>query len=370
MRNHILALTIIAGLAAAPTAWAAGQSTDCGLDGAAERDQKALARSGVQRVEAAPLEASFSSRNALQITAGAENSTASLRLGIDFDPKIACPGDRQTITSSGLMFTVSTPLSDGETDAQLANLDGLASTVSLDVSFRSLTINSASAIDDEARDRICEQAKATYAANPGHDPALAAKGGCNKSLVRQWDKTRVAAFDKAAWGEHAYVIGWSVNGKVGTESFDYLNTTTLAKLSDDKTSWSVGASAAFQPINSRALFVLGYRREAGWEAQNEVILCPAGGGVLTCVKGAGGAPISKDKDVVSFEYRQRLDDFAFSVNLAYDANDSVTGVEVPIYLASNDDGAMIGGIKLGWRSDDEDFTAVVFIGTPFSLGMP
>lgn len=367
MRKLVLPLMIIAGFAAAPAAWAANEPGDCNQ---AADTKKAKVRSGLKRVEAAPVESGFSSRNALQITAGAEDSTASLRLGIDFDPKIACSGDRQAITSSGLTFTVSTPLSDGETEARLASLDGLASTVSLDVSFRSLTVNSASAIDDETRDRICEEAKASYAARPGHDPELAAKKGCNKTLVRQWDSTRVAEFDKAAWGEHAYVIGWSVNGRVGTESFDYLNTTTLAKLSDDKTSWSVGASAAFQPINSRALFVLGYRREAGWESQDEVILCPAGGGVLTCVKGAGGAPISKDKDVVTFEYRQRLDDFAFSVNLAYDANDSVTGVEVPIYLASDDDGAMIGGLKLGWRSDDEDFKAVVFIGTPFSLGMP
>lgn len=60
--------------------------------------------------------------------------------------------------------------------------------------------------------------------------------------------------------------------------------------------------------------------------------------------------------------------------MTYDAKSHVWGVDVPIYLIPNANGALIGGLDLGWTSYKNAFSVGVFVGVPFgvfrSIGSP
>ena len=71
---------------------------------------------------------------------------------------------------------------------------------------------------------------------------------------------------------------------------------------------------------------------------------------------------------LSFEAKQFVGTkFAVAPKLNWSVDESVVGVEFPIYLLQAKDGGLTGGVTLGWRSDTKAFTASAFVGPVLKL---
>lgn len=321
-------------------------------------------------VAAAPAESSVSRASGIDITADADGGNASIRIGGSLDTAAECEGGYLKSRTGVWSVTVSAPLtSDKDAAEKRATLDGLAGSTSAEFNVRQLIVKARATIDVEELNAICREAFAQTDDGKTRPWSLATDE-CGEDLVEDWAPGLLPRYRNLAWGESASAVVWGASGKVGSEDFDYFDATTLAKMSDSRTGWSLKAYYAAKPLDEEKLFTFQYEHQSAWEGQEEKILCPAGGPTSACVKGAPGKPTKVEKDIVSFEYRQRTGNKAFALNLGYDANNGVAAIGLPIYLTTDDKGSFIGGIRFDWRSDTEEATAAIFIGTPLTFGLP
>jgi hypothetical protein len=63
---------------------------------------------------------------------------------------------------------------------------------------------------------------------------------------------------------------------------------------------------------------------------------------------------------------------AFAPRVSYEFENGVFGFDLPIYLLlskADDKGnqSFVGGLRLGWRDDDDKFVAGIFVGKKFDL---
>jgi hypothetical protein len=94
-----------------------------------------------------------------------------------------------------------------------------------------------------------------------------------------------------------------------------------------------------------------------------------------CFSGAFANP-NKDKDATIFGVARRQVDLPLGagaalpigveIKVAYDAEDKVFGVSAPLYLLSNADSALRGGVRVDWQ-EDKDVKLGVFVSSAFSL---
>jgi hypothetical protein len=99
---------------------------------------------------------------------------------------------------------------------------------------------------------------------------------------------------------------------------------------------------------------------------------------VACLSGPVGAPARKEKLLTSVEWRRLyvlqptnplttfgIKTLGASVQFTYDAHNDEYGIDLPIYLVPNDKGGLTGGVRLGYKSEDHDIVAGVFVGAPF-----
>lgn len=127
------------------------------------------------------------------------------------------------------------------------------------------------------------------------------------------------------------------------------------------------------------LLRLAYQRQ--YEAKAKTIRCPAGGTdglAVKCITASFGAPSLSEEGVVTYEYRYKGSDFAFSPSVTHNWVNRVTEVGMPIYLvksADDDKRPLTGGLRIDWRSkpkhaaptDKNEWSIGVFVGGAFSL---
>lgn len=89
---------------------------------------------------------------------------------------------------------------------------------------------------------------------------------------------------------------------------------------------------------------------------------PVTGSVLeSCASLPLGEAAKVESTVAAVEARRFFGTLAFAPSAQYDFEASIWGLEVPIFLTRDQKGAFTGGIKFGWRSDERDPIAAVFI---------
>lgn len=322
-----------------------------------------------EQVSAAPVGASVSRPNGVEITTTADGGVASLRIGGALATNIHCDGDYQVARTGVWSVTVSAPLNEGaSSDGKLANLDGLGNSMAGEFGYRRLIVRARADVDTTKLEELCDDAWKNTAA--GKAGTQRADGECDEGQVEDWDKRVLPTFRKELWGENPSAKVWGVSGKVGQEGFEYYDPATLAKLSDHKTGWSAKLYYAYKPLFQNRLFTFQYEHQRAWEGQEDKILCPVGGPTSACVKGAPGKPKGVDKDLFSVDFRQRDNDKAFSVTLTYDAANEVAAIGLPIYLTSEDKSGLVGGIRFDWRSDTNESTVAIFMAKPLDFNLP
>ncbi len=103
--------------------------------------------------------------------------------------------------------------------------------------------------------------------------------------------------------------------------------------------------------------------EAQSVGDQEAIWCPAacpGGGVAArSAREARGwnRPL----------YRVPLGDVMVSPMLTYDDAQEVWAAQLPLYLLRDKNALFSGGLRFGWRSDEDRFVASVFVSTPLGF---
>lgn len=115
---------------------------------------------------------------------------------------------------------------------------------------------------------------------------------------------------------------------------------------------------------------VGFQRN--YKDQDDFAVCPVDisvGEQLDCPVNAFGTPKRDDSALVRGEFRYILGKkFAISPTVVYDVTDSDFRAELPIYLISNEDGGLSGGIRAGYDTEDEnEFIFGVFVSSPFEL---
>lgn len=319
-------------------------------------------RIGLDNSTQGQVDARVSAPGGIQFTAEEGNSRVTLRAGRTRSyADTATTGEKAAYynTWSG---AVSAPLGDGDSSAKAASLEGLASATTIEFKFSRTRAKFVPRRDwATAALAICEKIE-------GYDPDQ--DTGCDLSFVVEKAPDQAEAFSRILWGDNVTSFTWGGSAKAGSENFEYIEPTTLARRSTEETSWSATGFVAYYWASSsrdESLITASYTRESSWANRDETPICLPGAPPASCVTGSPGPPVQTDKDIFSIGYRRVVDNMAFSVTANYDSQDDVFGVELPIYLVRGEDGGFTGGVKLDWRSDTDEVVAGIFVSQPFSL---
>ena len=361
-----------AGIAVSPEARASADAVR-GMDEAQLKTlarQNAIKLSGlrldrmVRRVGPATSDRAVSSGDKLELKADKGDSAVSFTLDVPV----------QTPAWQSLSLTASAPLEQGAGSADVATLDGMAKGFSLELkasgTYRALRKSPAGRADGVDPDaRLAGACAAFYAA------ARVPASTCDLRRLGRSANGRASldALDDETHQGASYA--WGLTSKVGDKRFKFYDPASLAPLQSNKTQWSVGAFWAFHPTasdGSLAMWLLTarYEHQRAYDDADSKNMCPvsAGPGPVTCITGPIGAPSLATKELVSLELRaQPFKTYAFSVLGSYDARGKVWAIDAPIYLVSDGDKSLAGGVRLGWRSDSNAVTVGVFVSQAFDL---
>jgi len=163
----------------------------------------------------------------------------------------------------------------------------------------------------------------------------------------------------------------NVNGTVGTQEYEYFDPATLAKQSQRKVSYEGGVWLGVLPkLKSRWFLVAGFDFKRNYNDADEATYCPASTGPapVKCTAGAFGPPEAEIDTKLEGKIRYKFSDsIGLEVSAAYDFHDQSWGVEAPLYLISDKDNGLVGGLRTAYDSKKDDFQFGIFVGKTFDF---
>lgn len=253
------------------------------------------------------------------------------------------------------------PISTASTRGDLANLDGLVGTATVDIG---VTWNLWHPTADATEQRsVCVDYMSTLSIEEQ------ASFVCTFLTLPERGGYR-DRFDAAVDYGTPILLGGRF--RTGRQNFQYLEPGTLTEQEDAKTNRSVRGYAG-------GLFDFGYlgvnhRYEVSHKAGNETEVCtPLGtGGALSCSDVVLGAPTERRANITQIELRHFVGENIglnprFNYKYAQGAEESVASVEFLVYFLQDRSNGLNGGLNLGWRSDTDAFTITLFVGSAFGL---
>lgn len=188
---------------------------------------------------------------------------------------------------------------------------------------------------------------------------------------------------------------WGLTGEVGRKDHSYFDETTLTAATATRTPYGIslfgGASQSTKSKGNQDVrwFFKGQFKfqNATQDRTSEIKCLPPGAGLISCVGGPIGAPISAISRIWSFEGRYVGPKFHAGPILSYDSVTRVKGLYIPFYLVGPEqqekkeekkkerqrqgkNGAtpvtspsFNAGIDLGWTSDDRKWRIGLFVGS-------
>ncbi len=350
----------------------------------AENDSKKSFRKDLEK---APLSSpSLLERKAIEFSAGTDNETIAAEVSKSFGKDI-------------WSLKLSAPIDRVNKNGTLPNLDGLSNAISASVIYKRV-MGEPTRLDNpyvgySKVDELCiEAAKLNKLDNPETyidencddtdelglfllNEEEAEKLGENANSVRQQLQQIQNQYDCILWagvesGDCKKNFGiFSFGASVGTEEFDFFNASTFEKSSTDETQFSLEASYTLIRIPSKWVYRLGYRYEDIYKSAADQIFCDtsSNSNPVICQSGAVGEPNNTTRNIVNFEVRRIFDNVGIAPKISYDFEESVTGIELPIFLTRNNTGQLSGGISVGWTDADDDSDVVVslFFGREFKF---
>lgn len=326
-------------------------------------------------------------RTRVEIVAGTEGQEASIAYG-DFAKQ-----------RWRLLFT--TPIDKEAGEGAFANLDGLTNATRLTWEGRRYKLGSVPVDRSEAKilkphcARLREILAKTVVVGPklqafqrdeleerecktGYfDNALKAAETDKSDAANELRALRNEVYKDITEGVWIHVTSFKATAGVLQSEFLSVGDASVSKDTDERSVWSAELVHSWYQRNV-TMISLGARYERAAKQRTSATVCPPNDGTtpVTCLTGSVGAPEDKEHHVMFVEgkYAPRLGPggFAIAPRLSYDFKEDNFGIDLPIYLLQgkkNDDGlrSFVGGIRIGWRDDKDDFIASVFVGKPFKL---
>lgn len=167
-----------------------------------------------------------------------------------------------------------------------------------------------------------------------------------------------------------------VTGIDGTATFsnaDFLDRTTFSIIDQRKTEWDISAFAGLASQDGTKSFRLsgGITRSIELPDEVELSRLNADGTQETIIGPDGPASMKTDAFATAearFILRQskgRVPTLAIGPKATYNIDEDDWFFELPVYLQSNKDGVLDGGIRFGYDTGKDDFGVAIFVGIPF-----
>jgi hypothetical protein len=301
--------------------------------------------------------------------AGEQNSRATIRIASDSSGSKEEPVEAAKVRRfSTKSIALSSPF-DKKNVTNVATLDGFANSTELRLDFSKWYVPGLrNPFGTEEYDSWCRLANAKDDCQ-SHE----VKEGLQRiGLGHLFDEFRGLYLDpdRRRWS-------WGALLKVGHESFDYFGP-ELTKQDTSKVAWAAGAHFGWIPRHSKMFNLVGVEWQRSYVASRSTAACLASEDtVLSCVTGALAEPTEKNKHLVYWESRGTLPLYAsprsperfeigFALRATYDFRNDESGVDLPIYLLRNSEGALTGGVRLGWTSTDQ-FGFGIFVTSPLKV---
>lgn len=257
---------------------------------------------------------------------------------------------------SHLQLTLSGPLDEGTQRATPVSLLGLPTGASAKLSASRLNWRGPNGVEQLEIQELCTKLARTLGITECHT-----------------ENENIPLIERTALRQLLHVddVAWFIGGDVGVERnlFRYLERGTFDSKSENHQNWGAAGRIGFF---SQALgFVIGsYAHRRSFSAAGapaEVCLPIDGTTAFRCQSSIIGAPQRKTLKVGSVELRKFFaSPIAVTPSIQRDFENDVTAIDVPLYFLRSDL-KLTGGVRFGWRSDTEDVTVLVFVGTAIQL---
>jgi hypothetical protein len=248
---------------------------------------------------------------------------------------------------------VSAPVNKNAEQQELANLQGLTGTAKFEAGYSGLLTRQAIAkFDITKANALCKA--------HGKDE------GCNVFNLATEEEL---ADDVVTLTRLTSAFG--VNVSYARTKFDYLTKTTLESKSDSEPGYAGAMSYGVLPhydLGFAQLYFagVGFRYEVSHDPGKKQQLCrpyPDNPNATTCSETFIDPPKRDVKRIAELRTRwYASDDIGFDVVVYRNFAKDTTGVEIPIAFYKDKNGLFSGGVVVGWRSDNNELTASVFVG--------
>jgi len=291
-----------------------------------------------------------------EVSAGSDDSSVTLR---------AAWVDSNAPNYTVRTLTLSAPLGKGGGPTDLASLDALANSTTLEFKWSNVAVAGRQRPKVADLAEACDEARTAYTTKHGKPPA----DDSSCAGLAADDPDQNSKWEDLFFAHNAYALIYGAGAKVGYNQFDYNDPTTLAQESRSRTPWSVSGFLTYYGRANKVLASGSYEHQEAYADADTKTVCPVVTPPVTCVSGPLGAPKLSQQDLFSLDLRKMFSaSLGAAATFTYDAHSDVWGVETPIYFVRNPSGdGLTGGVKLGWRSDKHDLRASIFIGKAFSL---
>lgn len=155
----------------------------------------------------------------------------------------------------------------------------------------------------------------------------------------------------------------SLKAAAGRPKYSYRESGTLAAAELQEGIWSGSAAVAVKRTSWMAQ--ASFTHEQSRKSQKATEVCtpstvgPAG--TVVCYSTPIGPPSAIEKNIAAVEAAYVLAGVAaLRAKLSYDFKSEVTGIDIPIYVIPDVSGILSGGVRLGYRTDSDEFTAKLF----------
>ncbi|OGD11078.1 MAG: hypothetical protein A2Y86_08345 [Candidatus Aminicenantes bacterium RBG_13_62_12] len=254
------------------------------------------------------------------------------------------------------------PLSDGDSEVEPIDMDGLSKSSVVDMGIHFLAWNPR--LDAEIAREVFEE----YLRR--HPSSSSAAGARPKPIsllmLRDEPDLRKRFLEAVEWG-NAYFAAFRL--KVGRQGFTYADA-DFREISTQKTSRAVeAAGGVLTPRFGYFGVNLEYQVFFDGAASTELILPFRQGSAEQVKKLVFGPPSRGERFKIQFEHRKAVTEhLALNPKLSYFPREKVTLAELPVYLFKNADEGLNGGVTLSWTSKHGGrFGMGIFIGASFSI---
>lgn len=262
-------------------------------------------------------------------------------------------------TTTGGALEVSVPYNKDEDEGVFASLDAISGDVTIGATGSYKTWGSLNAGGYAAAlCKMCDEQKVDILhCNPDSLAEL---------LTPQQGRDMERKIVAGAFGRGLVGSSFTLELEAGRKPREYFDTAAKV-VEEDRSTFAVDLSWTGMLKNGTTTLEFVQKRD--YKPAKAATLCSAISGSLLeeCTTKPRARAQAKDSSVGGVEWKLLLRGFAIAPALQRDFEENVWGAQLPIFLVRDEDGALTGGLRLGWRSDTDDFSAAIFVSKPFDL---